>query len=416
LRARKFVPQRVTQIRVFAASPGDVNDERERLARVVEGLDRTLGQAEGLALKLVRWETHAWPGFGEDAQDVINREIDPYDVFVGVMWKRLGTPTMRADSGTVEEFERAYALWQQCSRPALMFYFSRAPFFPDPEDLAQFEAVSRFKDVLRDKGGLYWEYESPDEFEASVREHLYQQVHRLAVMADSQELNRSLTASGLGLAEVAGQRRSLADVSDAGEIQHVLSSLLERLDHLDAANANRIATVPPDALLDAAHGLMAAHKWTEAAEYFDRYVEVHPKNWEALYSRAVAHANSRVGAESDLMALRAYGDAIALRPPDLEPNLLARLYSYRGAMMKRLRRLQEAEADLRVADAMATNKYERDDIHYNLAGVYAMTGRRAEALQLVKSLQGTVFIGAIKANRDRYFAALANDPEFLALL
>jgi tetratricopeptide (TPR) repeat protein len=161
---------------------------------------------------------------------------------------------------------------------------------------------------------------------------------------------------------------------------------------------------------------MAAKQWVQAAQYFDRYVEIDPTNWDALFSRAVAHANSRAGQGSDIAALRAYNDAITLRPPDLDANLVARLYSYRAAMMKRLGRLAEAEADLHVAEPLATKPYERDDIRYNLACVYAMTGRRTEVLRLVESLQGTRFIGAIRANLDRYFAALAEDPEFLALL
>lgn len=410
------MPQHVTKIRVFAASPGDVSDERDRLARVVNGLNRTLGQTEGLVLELVRWETHAWPGFGEDAQDVINREIDPYDVFVGIMWKRLGTPTAGADSGTAEEFERAYVLWQECRMPVLMFYFSLAPFLPAPEDLAQFEKVLRFKEMLKERGGLYWEYDTGELFEARVHEHLYQQVRRLAVLSDSERLNRSLAESGLDLSEVSKRGRSLDDTPDASEIEQLLSTLLERLEQLELATQSQRETVPPDALLEAAHGLMAAQRWTEAAEYFDRYLTVDASSWEVHFSRAVARANSRAGPEGDLMALRAYSDAIALRPEQLETNLMARLYSYRGAMMKRLGRLQEAESDLHLAETMATEPYERCDISYNLACVYAMTGRRAEAMRLVKTLRGTEFIGTITAHLDRYFAALADDPEFLALL
>jgi tetratricopeptide (TPR) repeat protein len=401
-------------------SPGDVTDERDRLGRVVEGLNRTLGKTEDLVLDLVRHATHAWPGFGDDAQDVINQQIDPYDVFVGVMWKRLGTPTHRADSGTVEEFERAYSLWQEHRRPALMFYFSRAPFAPtDLEELAQVERVLRFKQMLEAKGGLYWEYDRADEFETLVREHLYHEVQRLMLLSNSQQLSRSLTERGLGLAEIATAKRSVNDLEkpdEREEIRQLLSSLIERVERLDAANATPTETVPADALLETAHGLMASREWEAAARYFDRHADLDQTNWQALYSRAVAHANSRSGPGSDTAALRAYNDAIALRPSNIGANLTARLYSYRGAMLKRLGRLDEAEADLHVAETMATEQYERNDIRYNLAGVYAMKGRRSEALQQVRSLRGTDFIGYIKAHRDDYFASLAHDPEFLALL
>jgi hypothetical protein len=162
---------------VLLASPGDVAEERSRMERVVSSLNRTIGDSEGVFLDLIRWETHAWPGFGEDAQDVINRDIEPGDIFVGVLWRRIGTATKRAISGTVEEFERAHALWLRTGRPTMMLYFSTTPFYPSHEDLTQFGSVLDFKDRLREKGALYWEYDGADEFEEEVRSHLYKEVH-----------------------------------------------------------------------------------------------------------------------------------------------------------------------------------------------------------------------------------------------
>ncbi len=46
---------------------------------------------------------------GEDSQDVINKQIgSDYHIFVGIMWKKFGTETKRAGSGTEEEFSLAY--------------------------------------------------------------------------------------------------------------------------------------------------------------------------------------------------------------------------------------------------------------------------------------------------------------------
>ena len=52
-----------------------------------------------------KWEKDVFPAFGEDSQDVINKQIGTdYNIFVGIMWKKFGTPTSRAESGTEEEF------------------------------------------------------------------------------------------------------------------------------------------------------------------------------------------------------------------------------------------------------------------------------------------------------------------------
>jgi HEAT repeat protein len=174
------LPQQVTKLRVFVASPGDVRQERDRLDRIVAKLNRTLGATDDVVLELVRWETHAWPGFGEDAQAVINDEIEPFDIFVGVLWQRIGTPTARSVSGTVEEFERAFARWRRHGRPHLMFYFSRAPISPErSSDVEQLASVHAFRELLEKNGALYWTYDGPDEFADLVEEHLYRTVRKM---------------------------------------------------------------------------------------------------------------------------------------------------------------------------------------------------------------------------------------------
>lgn len=165
--------EKLTKLKIFVASPGDVQEERDRLPVVIDELNRGVAAQNGLVLELVRWETHAWPGIGEDAQDVINREIGPSDIFIGIMWKRFGTATKRAASGTVEEFERAYEFWRTYQRPHIMFYFDRTPFYPISEqELEQMQRVISFRSTLQQKGVLFWEYEGATEFESIVRQHL----------------------------------------------------------------------------------------------------------------------------------------------------------------------------------------------------------------------------------------------------
>lgn len=165
------------KIKVFIASPGEVSEEREIASYIVSELSRMLGSSFEIELEAVRWETHAWPDVGEDAQDVINREIHDYDIFVGVMWKRFGSPTKRAESGTGEEFRRAYDFFKNYKKPKIMFYFCKRPFYSTrPDELRQFKKVVDFRKSLEKLGVLYWEYESGLEFERRLREHLVRQI------------------------------------------------------------------------------------------------------------------------------------------------------------------------------------------------------------------------------------------------
>ena len=62
-------------VRVFIASPGDVSEERDIASLVVGELNRIFANPFGVDLDAIRWETHAWPDIGHDAQDVINKQI-----------------------------------------------------------------------------------------------------------------------------------------------------------------------------------------------------------------------------------------------------------------------------------------------------------------------------------------------------
>jgi len=47
------------RVRLFVASPSDVMAERTALAGLVDELNRGVCVEKGIALELVRWETHA---------------------------------------------------------------------------------------------------------------------------------------------------------------------------------------------------------------------------------------------------------------------------------------------------------------------------------------------------------------------
>ena len=145
--------------------------KRERLLRVVEELNRSIGRDKNLFLELVRWETHVAPDMGRP-QAVINRQIGPYDIFIGIMWKRFGTPTGTAESGTQEEFGTALESWRTTGRPRIMFYFNQSPYtLGTAEEVEQISRVLEFRRQLQ-REGLFWQYNGADEFEHFVREHL----------------------------------------------------------------------------------------------------------------------------------------------------------------------------------------------------------------------------------------------------
>lgn len=165
-------------LRVMVASPEDVAEERQLLEQVVHELNVTWSQTFNMRLELVRWETHAYPAMGSDAQAVIDNHLDDdYDVFIGILWTRLGTPTARAPSGTIEEFERAYKRFQESPDSLrIMFYFKNPPVEPSRLDPAQLTGIRNFRERLGAEGGLYWSYNRAEDFSGLVRMHLARQI------------------------------------------------------------------------------------------------------------------------------------------------------------------------------------------------------------------------------------------------
>jgi hypothetical protein len=165
-------------LRVFAAFPSDLAEEVAVLASVIDELNSTVARETGKRLELLTWKTHATPGVSTDPQAVINECVDGrYDVFVGLLWKRFGSRTPRAESGTAEEFDVAYQ--RAKSRPEsvrVMFYFKRAPVSFEEIDPAQIGAVNAFRERLGPKGVLYWDFGVKEEFEKYLRIHLARQL------------------------------------------------------------------------------------------------------------------------------------------------------------------------------------------------------------------------------------------------
>jgi len=163
-----------TILEVFIASPGDVAAERKVLEDVVSEFNLTWGDKQKVRLELVKWETHSRPSFGEDAQDVINKQVgDSYDIFLGIMWGRFGTPTARAESGTEEEFARAHQRLRDGDNVQIMFYFKDAGIPPSQLDGEQIVKVQAFQKQIADEfGGLYQQFETTEEFQTKARIHL----------------------------------------------------------------------------------------------------------------------------------------------------------------------------------------------------------------------------------------------------
>ncbi|MBL4894915.1 MAG: hypothetical protein JKY59_08655 [Emcibacter sp.] len=176
------MPRNETILSVFVASPSDVSEEREILETIAQELNKIWSHNLNVRLDLIKWETDTVPGFGDYSQDVINDQInDEYDIFIAIFWSKIGTPTKKADSGTIEEFNRAYEKHKKDPNSIdLMVYFKDQAIQPSEMDPNQLKKIQDLKIQLGEKGGLYYVFKSPKDFESSLRNHLSKIVQKWA--------------------------------------------------------------------------------------------------------------------------------------------------------------------------------------------------------------------------------------------
>ena len=278
------MPRQEKVFSVFVASPGDVQEEREGLEEIIRDLNITWSRELGIRLELVRWETHAFPGMADDPQALINDQIpQDFDLFIGIMWSRYGTPTGRAGSGTIEEFQKAKKRHDTNPESVkIMFYFKDAPLLPSEIDTEQLALVKAFQKSLGQEGALHWKFKDIKEFEKLLRLHITRQVQTFkhteaseTALPKKEEMPREIQVdSDKGEAEDFG----LIDLvetfderfTELGEIGVRLTKYTEELGERIKARTKEIqeATARGELDLKLAKELMA-----RAAADMDQYVE-----------------------------------------------------------------------------------------------------------------------------------------------
>lgn len=148
-----------TVIPIMIASPGDVAVERNIIREVIHDWNDVNSASSKVMLAPIGWESHTSPELGGRPQEIINKRILKHcDLLVGVFWTRLGTPTGKAASGTVEEIEEHIA----AGKPA-MIYFSTKPASLETVDIKQYQEKEKFKEKLKSLG-LVEEFENEEQF------------------------------------------------------------------------------------------------------------------------------------------------------------------------------------------------------------------------------------------------------------
>lgn len=162
------------QLTIFVSGPSTVEAEKAALRVVVDEINRRSEKTHAVTLRVVGWPDDIRPGVNTDPQSEIGHQIgSDFDIYVGILGSRFGTPTVRGGSGTEQEFEEALSRFRKDSSAVrLLFYFKRDAEDPFSIDLSQLQKVRDFRQSLGSRGVLYRDVRDTAEFTKLVREHL----------------------------------------------------------------------------------------------------------------------------------------------------------------------------------------------------------------------------------------------------
>lgn len=172
-------------LKVTLCGPGDVSKELKLAKKVIDEWNHINWEATGCGLMTRHWRTNSAPDLGERAQRVIDRQlIDESDLVVAIFWNRLGTHTGLADSGTVEEIDRAVH-----HDIRTMVYFSNLEAPGTVIDAGQDKDLEKFRSRIFDMG-LASSFGSRRQFEESFRNQLGLAVHQILAKIEKEKPKR----------------------------------------------------------------------------------------------------------------------------------------------------------------------------------------------------------------------------------
>jgi len=157
--------------RVFIASPGDVQKEREIFKEIIDEVNDIKAHHMGIHLEALAWED-TLPGRGRP-QEIINKDIKRSDYVVMLLWKRWGTPTGKYSSGFEEEYHIAESQLEKGKIHDIALYFRSIPdnMLEDPGE--HLKKVLAFRETIESEKKFFCRpYEDERGWEKFIRARL----------------------------------------------------------------------------------------------------------------------------------------------------------------------------------------------------------------------------------------------------
>lgn len=177
----------------FISSPGDCDEERDITEKVIDKLNNGLSKHLGINFETFKWENDVLPDMGKNGQEIIDDAVEEsnYDIFIGIMGYRFGSPTKIAGSGTEHEYIKALEKKSKNPNVRIIFFFNNKDINPKTLDFEQYSKVQEFKSKIGNNG-IYVDYIGVSEFEKKLGDNLEIFTKSLSTQFNSKEIIDSI--------------------------------------------------------------------------------------------------------------------------------------------------------------------------------------------------------------------------------
>lgn len=151
--------------KIMIGCPGDIKEEIDMDMKVINHWTILHAEQHSTVLLPIHWATSSYPEHGAHPQTLLNGQLaSKSDMLIGIFGAKVGTPTDKAQSGTIEEIEEHV----KSGKPVMLFFRKQND---TSTPASEIEKLQTFKSSVKDQC-LYREYDSPSTFEATFTDAL----------------------------------------------------------------------------------------------------------------------------------------------------------------------------------------------------------------------------------------------------
>lgn len=167
---------------IFLASPGDLSSERQIVRNAVERANKVLSRRIGWHIELLGWED-TLPGYSRP-QELINKDVDSCNLFIGILWRRWGSESGEYSSGFEEEFVRARDRRRETREPELWLFLKSIDDETKRDPGEQLKRVLKFREEqIKNKELLFKEFDDANQWGQIIYDDLMSYVLDLSRQA-----------------------------------------------------------------------------------------------------------------------------------------------------------------------------------------------------------------------------------------